>query len=71
MAVLWITGKRAVMQAETAWAHTRARTRVRTASLSRELWFAGGKLLGVGRGGVFQASVRNGALGKLGRLNSA
>ena len=40
MAALWITGKQAVMQAETAWAHTRARTRVRTAGPSRELRFA-------------------------------
>jgi len=40
MAALWIPGKRAVTQAEAAWAHTRARTRVRTAGLSRELRFA-------------------------------
>lgn len=78
MAAPWIPGKRAVRQAEVAWAHThthtRARRRVRTAGLAREPRFARtleAKLLGGGRGGVFQGSMRNGASGKLGSISAA
>lgn len=55
--------------------HTRVqRTRARTARLSRGAAVRlrpGGELLGGGKGGVFQAGVRNGALGKLGSPDSA